>query len=179
VTGYYLAVVQEFVPEADVLHNLGHQTKSKVGINKHGRVMPLTKEHVPQSLMGWSNGGFFSQFYGMARHKTATQGGNRIAAVVAFTAADPFNNINHYQQQGYLSEDFKLKLADSLGTLSSHVQLWEKIAADPGCGVGLIFEDDAVFKADFKTRFHDLPSNMLPNEWDIFWIGWHKPRPGS
>jgi poly(3-hydroxybutyrate) depolymerase len=45
-------------------------------------------------LMGWSNGGFFSQMYGIGRHVTPTPGGNRVAAVVAFTAADPFHNIH-------------------------------------------------------------------------------------
>jgi dienelactone hydrolase len=44
-------------------------------------------------MMGWSNGGFFSQMYAVARHVTPTPGGNRIAAAVAFTAADPFHNV--------------------------------------------------------------------------------------
>jgi len=42
-------------------------------------------------LMGWSNGGFMAQMYGIARHDTPTPGGNRVAAVAAFTAADPFH----------------------------------------------------------------------------------------
>lgn len=41
-------------------------------------------------LMGWSNGAFFSQAYGLARHATATPGGNRVAAVIAFDGANPF-----------------------------------------------------------------------------------------
>lgn len=45
-------------------------------------------------LMGWSNGGFFSQMYVIARQHTPTPGGNRPAAAVAYTAADPFNNLN-------------------------------------------------------------------------------------
>jgi len=45
-------------------------------------------------LMGWSNGGFFGQMYAIARHATSTPGGNRVAAVVAYTAADPFHNLN-------------------------------------------------------------------------------------
>ncbi len=40
--------------------------------------------------MGWSNGGFFAQLYGFARHDTPTPGGHRVAAVAAYTAADPF-----------------------------------------------------------------------------------------
>lgn len=43
-------------------------------------------------IAGWSNGGFFAQLYGVARHRTPTPGGNRVAAVFGYTAADPFNN---------------------------------------------------------------------------------------
>lgn len=42
--------------------------------------------------MGWSNGGFFAQLYAMARHDTATQGGNTVAAAAVFSAADPFHD---------------------------------------------------------------------------------------
>jgi len=47
-------------------------------------------------VVGWSNGGFFSQLYAIARHgsQQATPEGNRIAAAVAFAAADPFENIS-------------------------------------------------------------------------------------
>ncbi len=48
-------------------------------------------------MMGWSNGAFFSQMYAIARHGTATPGGNRIAGAVAFTGGDPFHNINPTQ----------------------------------------------------------------------------------
>lgn len=48
-------------------------------------------------LMGWSNGGFFSQMYGMGRHGRKTPGGHRVAAVSIYTAADPFENINEGQ----------------------------------------------------------------------------------
>ncbi len=41
-------------------------------------------------LMGWSNGGRFSVFYGIARHGTSTPGGNHVAAVANFSAGDPF-----------------------------------------------------------------------------------------
>ena len=40
--------------------------------------------------MGWSNGGFFAQMYAIARHETATPGGQRVAASAVFSAADPF-----------------------------------------------------------------------------------------
>jgi poly(3-hydroxybutyrate) depolymerase len=49
-------------------------------------------------LAGWSNGGYFSQMYAIARHENATPGGARVAAAVAYTAADPFNNINRDQR---------------------------------------------------------------------------------
>lgn len=48
-------------------------------------------------LMGWSNGAFFSQMYVIARQNTPTPDGNRPAAAVAYTGADPFNNINSTQ----------------------------------------------------------------------------------
>ena len=44
-------------------------------------------------VSGWSNGGFFSQLYAVARHDTATPGGNRVAAAAVFAAANPFSGI--------------------------------------------------------------------------------------
>ncbi len=41
-------------------------------------------------LSGISSGGFFSQLYGLARHKTPTAGGNRVAAVAPYSSGDPF-----------------------------------------------------------------------------------------
>lgn len=41
-------------------------------------------------LMGWSNGARFTIFYGIARHETATPGGNRVAAVANYSGGDPF-----------------------------------------------------------------------------------------
>ncbi len=52
-------------------------------------------------VMGWSNGGFFAQMYGIARHATPTPGGNRVAAVTPYTAADPFNNTSRDQVPSY------------------------------------------------------------------------------
>lgn len=45
-------------------------------------------------VAGWSNGGFFSQLYAIARDDTATAGGNRVAAAAVFAAADPFAGIS-------------------------------------------------------------------------------------
>jgi poly(3-hydroxybutyrate) depolymerase len=52
-------------------------------------------------VMGWSNGGFFGQMYAIARHATPTPGGNRVAAVAPYTAADPFNNTSREQAPSY------------------------------------------------------------------------------
>lgn len=79
-----------------------------------------------------------------------------------------------YQKRGYLSEDFKLRLAGSLGTLLSHVHVWEKIADDPKCDVGLVFEDDAVFNKHFKTQLEAISPDDVPQDWDMLWLGWHK-----
>jgi poly(3-hydroxybutyrate) depolymerase len=53
----------------------------------------------PQRIytMGWSNGATFAQFYAIARHATATPGGNHIAAAAAYAFADPFNDISRNQ----------------------------------------------------------------------------------
>lgn len=79
-----------------------------------------------------------------------------------------------YKKRGYLSEDFKLRLAGSLGTLLSHVHVWEKIAEDPQCNVGLVFEDDAVFNRRFLTDLASTKSSDIPDDWDMLWLGWHK-----
>jgi dienelactone hydrolase len=44
-------------------------------------------------LMGWSNGGRFAALYGIARHRTPTPGGHRVAAVALYSSGDPFENI--------------------------------------------------------------------------------------
>jgi poly(3-hydroxybutyrate) depolymerase len=49
-------------------------------------------------VMGWSNGALFGQEYAIARHNTATPGGNRIAAAAIYAGADPFQNISPVQQ---------------------------------------------------------------------------------
>jgi len=41
-------------------------------------------------VTGWSNGAFFGQLYGLLRHEAPTKGGNRVASVVAFDGADPY-----------------------------------------------------------------------------------------
>jgi len=83
-------------------------------------------------------------------------------------------DIEDYRKRGYIADDFKLRMAGSLGTLMSHIHVWEKIADDPGCEIGLIFEDDAVFKKDFKSKFDAIPLDQVPDDWDMLWLGWHR-----
>ncbi len=41
-------------------------------------------------LIGWSNGAFFAQLYGLWRHETPTPDGHRVAAVAVFDGANPY-----------------------------------------------------------------------------------------
>ena len=79
-----------------------------------------------------------------------------------------------YQEKGYLSQDFEPRLAGSLGTLLSHVHVWEKIEEDPDCEVGLVFEDDAIFGKNFLKELSDISESDIPDDWDMLWLGWHK-----
>ncbi|MBC8193047.1 MAG: glycosyltransferase family 25 protein [Candidatus Marinimicrobia bacterium] len=83
-------------------------------------------------------------------------------------------DIEDYQKRGYLSGDFKLRLAGSLGTLLSHIHVWEKIVEDPQCDIGLVFEDDAVFTRHFLKDLGDIKKGDIPEDWDMLWLGWHK-----
>ena len=44
-------------------------------------------------VVGWSNGGLFAQEYAIARHATATPGGNRVAAAASYVGPDPLENL--------------------------------------------------------------------------------------
>lgn len=105
-------------------------------------------------------------------YKHAEQAGLDVERFPAIYGLDV--DIEDYYHRGYLADDFKLRMAGSLGTLLSHVHIWEKIAENPNCGVGLIFEDDAIFKKDFKTKLEGLSPELLPNDWDMLWLGWHR-----
>jgi hypothetical protein len=53
----------------------------------------VTTEHVDTSriyLMGWGEGAFFAEAYGIVRNVTPTPGGNRVAAAAVYAGADPF-----------------------------------------------------------------------------------------
>jgi len=62
-------------------------------------------------FMGWSNGSFFSQMYVIGRQNIPTPDGNRPAAVVAYTGADPFNNINTTQSPSCQLDPYPLSNA--------------------------------------------------------------------
>ena len=83
-------------------------------------------------------------------------------------------DVEDYQKRGYLSADFELRLAGSLGTLLSHVHVWEQVAEDPQCEVGLVFEDDAVFGRGFLNDLAAIQESDIPDDWDMLWLGWHK-----
>ena len=57
-------------------------------------------------VMGWSNGMHFAQMYGIARHEIPTAGGNRVAAVAGYSAADPFHNRAHDQDPSCQLRDY-------------------------------------------------------------------------
>ncbi len=82
-------------------HDVFHRDLSKDSSNRDvGFADWLIDEFVEKGIvdpariyvMGWSNGAHFAQMYGIARHETSTPGGNRVAAVVGYSAADPFHN---------------------------------------------------------------------------------------
>ncbi len=76
-------------------------------------------------------------------------------------------NIKEYQKKNFLTPNFKLKMAGSLGCLLSHVTLWQKCVNDKQCNIALIFEDDAIIKNDFNKRIEQIKESHLPEEWTI------------
>ena len=73
--------------------------------------------------------------------------------------AELYNAVNgaaidydQWQQEGYLSSDFELRMPGSLGCLLSHVTLWETVNQDPEVDVALICEDDAVLDKKFLKK---------------------------
>ena len=76
-------------------------------------------------------------------------------------------NIAEYQEKGFLTKDFKLNMAGSLGCLLSHATLWKKCAQDQQCEIALIFEDDAIMKSDFNDKIKEIKKSHLPDDWTI------------
>lgn len=83
-------------------------------------------------------------------------------------------DIDNYRSRGYIADDFKLKMAGSLGCLLSHVHVWEKIRDNESCNVGLIFEDDALIDKKFNEKMNAILEEDIPADWDMIWLGWHK-----
>ncbi len=79
-----------------------------------------------------------------------------------------------WQQNGYLTQDFKLKMPGSLGCLLSHVVLWEKIAADASVEIALICEDDAELIPDFLIQLKNISWDEVPSDWDVIRLACHK-----
>ncbi len=104
--------------------------------------------------------------------KSAKKAGIDVEWIPAIYGLDV--DIEDYRSRGYIADDFKLRMAGSLGTLLSHIHVWERIAADPECEVGLVFEDDAVFVKNFKTKLEAIPMEEVPDDWDMLWLGWHR-----
>jgi len=76
-------------------------------------------------------------------------------------------NISEYQEKGFLTHNFKLNMAGSLGCYLSHVTLWENCVKDKHCNIALIFEDDAIIKNDFNLKISEIEENELPEDWTI------------
>jgi poly(3-hydroxybutyrate) depolymerase len=78
-------------------------------------------------VSGWSNGAFFAQAYAIARHTTATPGGNRVAAAALFAGADPFDNLLKTQSPSCKLERYP---TSSVPTLMVHRACDALVACD-------------------------------------------------
>jgi GR25 family glycosyltransferase involved in LPS biosynthesis len=83
-------------------------------------------------------------------------------------------NIKEYQQKGYLSDDFNLKLPGSLGCMLSHITLWETLENDPDCTIAFICEDDILLNSNFIKKLKEIPWSDVPDNWDIIKLSYHK-----
>jgi len=109
-------------------------------------------------LMGWSNGAFFSQMYGIARHRRATPGGNHVAAVAVFSGADPFANIRQGQAPSCQLDPYPLsdlpimivsRSCDLVACNEAQVKGWNLTTpANPGQVV-------ASWMRDVRVKVHD------------------------
>ena len=83
-------------------------------------------------------------------------------------------DINKYQKQGYLSNDFQLLLPGSLGCMLSHISLWEKLENDSECDIAFICEDDILLNPNFLKDLESIPWSDVPDDWDIIKLSYHK-----
>ncbi len=114
-------------------------------------------------LMGWSNGAFFSQMYGIARHRRATPGGNHVAAVAVFSGADPFANIRQGETPSCQLDPYPLsdlpimivsRACDIVACNEAQVRGWNLVApANPGQVVAPWMDDLRVKVHDTNTRW--------------------------
>ncbi len=115
-------------------------------------------------LMGWSNGLFFSQMYGIARHRRATPGGNHVAAVAGFSGANPFANIRQDMEPSceldpYPRSDLPIlivsRACDVVACNQEQEDGWElTIPANPGQVV-------AQWMLDLHAKVHDPNAEWL------------------
>lgn len=109
-------------------------------------------------LMGWSNGAFFSQMYGIARHRRPTPGGNHVAAVAVFSGADPFAAIRKDQAPAcqldpYPHSDLPIlivsRACDLVACDQAQVDSWE-LTTPPNPGQVV-----AAWMEDLSRKVHD------------------------
>jgi len=79
-----------------------------------------------------------------------------------------------FKTQGYLGEEFELRMPGSLGCLLSHVTLWDKIAADSHNEIILVCEDDALLNRKFRDQLAAIPWSEVPDDWDVIRLASHK-----
>ena len=76
-------------------------------------------------------------------------------------------DINNFQKNNYLSNNFKLKMPGSLGCLLSHVTLWQHCINDQKFKTVLIFEDDVIIKDNFEKLLSEINISELPKNWTM------------
>lgn len=91
---------------------------------------------------------------------------NRVSAVAASYPPD-FD----FRKRWTFGETLK---PGQMACMESHRRAW-KMAADQGCDVAAIFEDDALFPSDFKFVFSDA-WDQLPSSWCIWHLHSFNPK---
>ena len=83
-------------------------------------------------------------------------------------------DVNEYKANGYLSDDFELRMPGSLGCLLSHVTLWEHCQKDSNCKIALILEDDVTLNSNFIDSIHKLSLEGIPENWAIIKLSYNR-----
>lgn len=84
---------------------------------------------------------------------------------------DNYNNLNKY----FTNNSLKYLSHGALGCAYSHLQLIEHISIQNSKEYFLIFEDDVLFSAEFRTKFNDL-LKYYPINADLFFLGSRNER---